>query len=899
MDIRCELKMHKNSSPQPPPKGEKDPFIWQKQFIVLPFCSNFWFLQGGVSPFGGDWGEEFFRTLFPIILIFFSFSSPAQSILDQRIDFAIKNIPVADALLELSEAANISIAFNSKYFHADQKVTINAEAEKINFILNEILNGTNIAFRADGNKIVLYKKPPKKYSVSGYVRDIKSGEGLVLASVWNARSGKGVTTNDYGFYSLEISEGEALLKFSYLGYQPFSKSILLKNNISVNADLSPSLLLNEVIVTDKNLPIPHRRFLLGKGIGVSAKEIQQSPSLAGEADLFRFLQLQPGVQSGADGFSGMHVRGGNADQNLVLLDGVPVYNPAHTLGLFSIFNTHTIKSARLLKGGFSAKYGGRLSSVIDVRTKEGNTKKMGFMGEVGTLATKLILEGPVIKEKAGFIVSVRRTHIDPIVGYFSKKKKRNNFTMGAANYSFYDINAKIHTRLSKKDRVFFSFYKGADDYSNKTNFEDLYGDTLLANSDAQKLKWGNTIAALRWNRLYNDKLFSNTTFTFSKYNYASQNGFLYSEASPADTFVDNYFTRFQSTIKDAGLKTDFEYYISGRHQLSFGAGALLRQFEPGSFGADDEQLNNIEGIREIETFDDFDDGVAAIYFPNKFNAQELDVYIEDKIKLSKAFTLLAGVHTSAFLTNEKNYISWQPRISMEYKAPKIFGAALSYSRMTQFLHILTTSGNGFPSDLWVPSTLFVEPEKSWQATAAITADFKKGISAKSEFYYKKMDKLISYREGAGLPGLVDNSPLFWEEEITVGGGESYGFEFQIQKTKGSTRGWLSYALSFSDRQFPDINNGNKYPFRYLHRHAFNINISHYFNKIISLNIGWQYGSGQRITLVKSDAPFAPLDNLLGNFVDPQGTTNGTMLPEYHRLDFGFNFSWDKKKIKHQ
>ncbi|HHM20800.1 MAG TPA: TonB-dependent receptor, partial [Bacteroidetes bacterium] len=751
---------------------------------------------------------------------------------------------------------------------------------------------TNIGFRANENGIVLYKKPPRKYTVSGYVRDEKSGEGLVLASVWDAHSGKGTTTNDYGFYSLELSEGEAEMKFSYLGYQLYSK------NISINVELSPSLRLNEVIVAAENLPFSQHRFLLGKGIGVSSEEIQQTPSLAGEADLFRFMQLQPGVQSGADGFSGIHVRGGNADQNLVLLDGVPVYNPSHTLGLFSIFNVHTIKSARLLKGGFSAKYGGRLSSVIDVRTKEGNTKKTGFVGAIGTLATKVILEGPLVKEKAGFVVSIRRTHIDPIVELISKRKKRNNFETGQTNYYFYDINAKAHARLSKKNRVFFSFYKGADNYFNKTNIEDFFADTLFTYSNAQKLNWGNTISALRWNRLYNDKLFSNTTFTFSKYNYASRNGILNAEISPGDTLNYNYFTSFQSLITDTGVKTDFEYYISDRHQLSFGAGALMRRFEPGSFGADDEQLNNIEGINRIETFEDFDDEAATIFFPKKFNAQELYFYCENKIKVSKALTLLAGLHTAAFLTNEKNYSSWQPRISVRYKAPKIFGAALSLSRMTQFLHVLTTSGNGFPNDLWVPSTLFVEPEQSWQATAAVSTDTGNGINAKAEIYYKKMNNLISYPEGAGLPGLVDNNPAFWEEEITVGEGRSYGFEFQLQKVKARTRGWLSYTLSYSRRRFPNINNGNEYPYRYLHRHALNINISHYFTETISLNTGWQYGSGQRITLVKSDAPFAPLDNLLGNVVDPQGTTNGTLLPKYHRLDISLNFFWNKKKIKH-
>ncbi len=832
-----------------------------------------------------------------VILTLISSLVTAQVIFEKFIDIKLTDVPVSDALLELSNVADVSIVFNSRYFEPGQKVTINAENESVHSILKEILKNTNVGFKTDANTIVLYKKPPRKYTVSGYVRDVKSWEGLVLASVWVKNSSKGTTSNDYGFYSLELPEGETELMFSYLGYQPILKKFLLKKNTTVNAELLPSLQLNEVIVTSDNLSHLHQG-LLGKGIGISLEEMQNAPSLGGEVDLFRYLQLQSGVQSGADGFSGIHIRGGNADQNLVLLDGVPVYNPAHTLGLFSIFNTHIIKSARLIKGGFSAKYGGRLSSVIDVRTKEGNTRQTGFTGEFGTLATKLILEGPLKKEKAGFIVSLRRTHLDPIVQYISKKQKEKNFETGLTNYFFYDINAKIHTKMSNDNRLFLSFYTGADKYSNSTGFDGFFEDTLFVYDNAQKLYWGNIISSLRWNKLYNDKLFSNTTLTYSKYNYVSRNGILYSEIIPGDTLVDNYFTSFQSSIKDAGIKTDFEYNCTEGHRLYFGVGALIRQFEPGSFGADDAQLNDVGGIGRIDSFEDFDEGVSAIYFPKKFNAQEINFYLEDKVKISESVTLLAGLHAASFLTNEKDYLSLQPRVSIQYGGAKIFRARISLSRMTQFLHVLTTSGNGFPNDLWVPSTLFVEPEHAWQTTAAVFTDLKNGINAGLEIYYKKMKNLISYREGVGLPGLVDNNPTFWEEEITVGEGSSQGFEFQIRKEKGRTRGLCGYSLSFANRQFPGINRGKDYPFRYLHRHSFKIYVSHSFSKNLSLSASWQYGSGQRVTLVKSDAPFAPLDNLLGNVADPLVPTNGTLLPEYHRLDISLDFFWSKRAAKH-
>ena len=826
-------------------------------------------------------------------LIPFSNFLSAQSLLDQKINFSINNITVSGALLELSEVADIPIAFNSNFFNKEKKIEINAKSETLNNVLKKILTGTGVIFKLNNGRLILYEKPKEEFTLSGFIRDATSGEGLVLATIYEVHSGRGVTTNDYGFFSLLLLEGEIELQVSYIGYQTKTERFNLNKNTRIKTDLQPSLTLVEVVVTDRNLPKTHRRFLPGKGIGINAKEMQETPAMAGESDVLRYMQLQPGVQSGADGFAGLHVRGGNTDQNLVLLDGVPVYNPSHTLGMFSIFNTQTIKSARLVKDGFSAKYGGRLSSVMDIRTKEGNTEAFGMGAEIGTLASKLVLEGPIKKGKSGFLISLRRTHLDEWIKNKSRKNKSKNLEDGETNYAFYDINAKMHIHLSRNDHLFFSLYSGRDDFKDKSGWEfEDYGGIYKYNYQ-QKLNWGNDIAALRWNHLFNDKLFFNTTLTFSEYNYTSQNSIYDFEDSFFDFINYNYYTRFDSKIRDASLKTDVEFYPNEQHHVSFGVGGTYRQFQPGLIEVEDEDFLNPDEIEFVE------DTIEGLFFPDTFFARELSVYIEDQIKLNKKTTLSIGVHGAGFLTNEKDYFSIQPRLGIYFFPNKTFSFSATLSNMTQFLHVVTSSGSGFPNDLWVPSTAFVEPQQAWQAAVSGTVVFGKGWSLKLEGYYKRLDNLLSYKEEATLPSLFETDPRFWESEVTVGEGWAYGGEGQLKCSDGIITGWLSLAYAYSVRQFDEINNGEKYNYRYQHPFSGNLFLAHQITKHISISAAYEYGSGQPITLVKSEFLFIPLDNLAPAPEDQIGKINGYKMPAYHRLDLSILFKWGKNKWKHR
>ncbi|MFK7978508.1 MAG: carboxypeptidase-like regulatory domain-containing protein [Saprospiraceae bacterium] len=829
--------------------------------------------------------------IFPLFLILLSVNLQAQSPLTKIINFDIENTPIADALIELSEVADINIAFHPRLFNKAQKISGVFEQKSVDYILKKCLAQTRITYKLESGNLILYEKPLEQYTISGYIQDAKTGERLVAATIWEAKSGKGGTTNDYGFFSLKIPEGKAVLQVSYIGYQGLIKNITLHKSQKIQLNLIPSITLTEIIVTANNLTETEAHLNLGKGETVNLQNLATSIAIGGEPDILHAIRRKAGVQSGADGIGGMSVRGGNTDQNLILMDGVPIYNPSHTLGLFSVFNTHIVKSATMLTDGFSAKYGGRLSSVLDVRVKEGNTKEWSGIGEIGTLATKVTLEGPIQKDKSSLLLAMRRTHLDPFITNISQKRKEENFEEGKINYFFFDINAKFHHRFSNKDQLFFSFYKGKDDYSDNNIYEyddfDLNGQYYFEER-VQKIDWGNEIAALRWNHLFGAQLFSNTTFTLSRYKYSSLN-IVDDIADDDEGFRALYdYVTFQSNIKDAGLKMDLEYYPAHNHQILFGGGVLFRTFESG--------LADLV-VDDVDNLDDFLDAPLDIdesYAPPVFNTQEINFYIEDKISISDKFSLMGGLHIATFFTEGKKYIIPQPRLHLKWQFSPQINTAFSAGKMAQGLHILSETGGGLPNDLWVPSTRKVRPEIAWQA--AWTANYvnKKGWSINLDVFYKKMNHLITFIDIPILPNLAEFDPIDWENEITNGQGKSYGISTSLSKKIGPTTGQINYAYTVSRRQFEDNNEGISYPFRYTHPHEIKMSVKHQITPKLAAFVGWQYGSGQPYSLVSTTSRYPPLSNTSDIANERIGPINGNRLPAYHRLDVGAYYEWGKR-----
>ncbi len=705
------------------------------------------------------------------------------------------------------------------------------------------------------------------FTISGYITDGDNGENLIGATIVQKGTTKGTVSNTFGFYSLTLPAGEVTIQVSFVGYQPQEKTLYLDQNVSLNFDLAAGKTLEEVVITYEE-EIENSPQM--STIDVPVEQIKDLPVLMGEADILKALQLLPGIQSGSEGSSGVYVRGGDPDQNLILLDGVPVYNVSHLFGFFSVFNPDAINQVKVVKGGFPARYGGRLSSVIDISMKEGNNQHFAGEGSIGLISSKLTVEGPIGKQKkTSYILSGRRTYIDLLTRPIIRAASDGEETAG---YYFYDLNGKINHRFSDKDRLFLSFYNGYDKGFGKLEYDYDSDDGKVEYNEEAGLGWGNTIAAIRWNHLFTPKLFANLTGTFSKYKFrifSEYKDIIHSDDGKETT---KELIEYYSGVQDFALKLDFDYLPVPKHNIKFGLSAIHHSFNPGIFGYD----SNREGNEDIVTGH------------NQTQALEWYTYAEDDFSLTNKIRGNLGVHYSGFLVESKYYHSLQPRVSIRYLVSDGLSLKASYATMAQYIHLLTNSGIGLPTDLWVPATDRVKPQTSWQVALGAAKTIK-GYEFSIETYYKEMDDLIAYREGASFFNLGTD----WQDKVTTGKGTSYGAEILIQKKTGKLSGWLGYTLSWTDRTFAALNNGEAYPYKYDRRHDISIVGFYEFSDRFSLASSWVYGTGNAMTLPKSSYPARQSDNHWYDEISHYGKRNDFRMAAYHRLDIGL--TWTKEK----
>ncbi len=711
--------------------------------------------------------------------------------------------------------------------------------------------------------------PAQKFTISGYIEDAASGEKLIAATILEKNSLKGTTTNNFGFYSFTIESGTLELEISYIGYEKKLVTIDLQKNTVKNISLQSSVTLKTIEIVEKRTKDIEDDSQMSK-IEVPIEQIKKIPALMGEVDVLKTLQLLPGVQSGVEGQSGLYVRGGSPDQNLILLDGVPIYNVSHLAGIFSVFNADALKTVTLTKGGFPARYGGRLSSVIEINMKDGNMNEFHGEGSIGLISSKLSLEGPIIKGKTSFIVSARRTYWDLLVKPFIAASARDEGVDLSNSLYFYDLNAKINHKINENHRIFASYYSGADIFKTKVTEEnDTYGGGI---------KWGNFVSALRWNYKMTPKLFSNTTLTYSNYDLDINSEL---EEIRNDN-TQKYAARYISGIRDIAAKIDFDYIPSPSHYIKFGASATHHRYKPGAIA--------IEITENNETLDTI--------LGNEDNfSQEYDLYIEDDMKFG-ALKANIGLHASGFKVDNEFYKSIQPRISLNYLLNNDLAIKSSFATMSQYLNLLTSEGFSLPTDLWVPSTSEIKPQSSWQAAIGVAKTINKTYEISLEGYYKKMKNVISYNPGENFFSDFGGDTN-WEDKITQGDGEAYGAELFIQKKKGKTTGWIGYTLSWNWRQFDNINSGIKYPYKYDRRHDISLVISHEFSDRITASASWIYGTGNSITLPthKYQRPNFNI-NSYSNFYNGLGEKNAYRVSDSHRLDISVEFhkktSWGER-----
>ncbi|MEY5046675.1 MAG: hypothetical protein RLZZ175_34 [Bacteroidota bacterium] len=694
-----------------------------------------------------------------------------------------------------------------------------------------------------------FAQTKSKYTISGYVNELDSKESLIGAIVYVPSIKKGTSTNTYGFYSITLPSDTLTLVFKNIGYVTKSISLKIEKDTVINIDLeSQNKVTQEVVITAKRIESDESQM---SKIDINVSDVKDIPAFLGEKDVMKVIQLMPGVQKGSEGNAGVYVRGGGPDQNLIILDDAPVYNANHLFGFFSLFNGNGIKSVELYKGGFPARFGGRLSSVIDINMKDGNKKEYHGDVGVGLISSKATFEGPISKKKpSSFIISGRRTYIDVLTRPFMKSDQNGG-------YFFYDLNAKTNVELNAKNKLYLSGYFGKDKF-----YSD--GDDTKYN-----LNWGNATGTLRWNHQYNSKLFSNTSLIFSDFKFEIG-------------LNQNLFSaKYYSGIRDWILKSDYDYALNTENYIKAGVQVIYHTFTPSA------TVQKIESTTKENI--------------NTTNAIETGIYIEDDIQYKNRLKINPGLRISYYQSGSLNKILPEPRLSLAYKIKEDLSSKFSFSLMNQYIHLLSNTSIGLPTDLWVPSTNKVKPQQSFQIATGLAKDLiKKDISLSIEAYYKKMNNIINYKEGASFVDIGNNgnNSISWEDNVTSGQAWSYGSEFLIRKKSGKFSGWIGYTLSWTKMQFDEINEGKTFFARYDRRNDISIvaiyklldNEKNQFKDGITLSSAWVYGTGNAITM-----PIASYNTSNGNQVTEFGPRNGFRMQAYHRLDLGIQFH--KRKLK--
>ena len=707
------------------------------------------------------------------------------------------------------------------------------------------------------------------HTLSGYITDAKSGEALIGIKVFIPEINKGAITNNYGFYSLTVSSGIYQVEFRSLLFPTEIKEISFEEDISLNVELGAEVQdLQEVVVNGKKGENV-KSTQMGR-IELDIESIKALPAFMGEVDVVKSIQLLPGVSSVAEGGQGFYVRGGGPDQNLVLLDEGVVYNAAHLFGFFSVFNSDAVKSVNLIKGGMPANYGGRMSSVLEVNMNEGNNKRFKVKGGIGAISSRLTVEGPLKKNKGSFIISGRRTYIDLLMKAFIP----DTSAFAGSSYFFYDLNAKFNYKISDKDRIFLSGYYGKDVFT----FSDTEGGF------SADMPWGNGIAALRWNHLFSNKLFMNVTATFSDYQFQF--------GSSQDQFRFNLL----SGVRDFGTKVDFSYYPNTRHSIKWGANHIYHTFTPTSVSAEADSVI-------------FDTGEAQKLFSHESALYFMDDFeVNDQLKINAGLRYSMYHHVGPFTryingdisTPDtsiqypsgdliKFYHGLEPRLSLRWLMPDNSSIKAGYSYNYQYVHLTALSAVSLPTDIWYPTTDIARPQIGWQGSLGYFKNFFDDMMETSvEVYYKKMNNMIEYMEGA-LPG--DNVNDNTDNLLVFGEGWSYGVELFVKKAMGQFTGWIGYTWAKSDRLFPDLNSGNMFPAKYDRRHDLSIVGTYKLNDRWTFSTSFVYATGNTLTLPSSW--YVQEQNLLFNY----GARNSTRMAPYHRLDLSAILYSKEFKIK--
>ena len=843
--------------------------------------------------------KQFARVTLVVMMMIFSLSGlQAQTNRadeTRKVKLNMQKVFVREILDEIQKQTGITFSYESSLLSGLQKTTFRADDEALTDCLTRLFANLPVVYKMTGNVVVL-KRKPKQVTVSGFVRDKRSAESLIGASVYEAHSRVGTASNNFGFFSLTLPPGNITIRSSYIGYTSHQHILNgLERDTVLIIELEPSASLQEVVITGQS---NDKQSVLSTQMGaleINQQTIRSTPVMFGEADIIKTLQLTPGVSAGTEGTAGMYVRGGNVDENLFLIDGNPVYQINHIGGIFSAFNPEAISGMDFFKSGFPSRYGGRLSSVVDVHTKEGNMKEYHGSASIGLISGNLNFEGPIIKDRTSFNIGLRRTWLDvlsaPAVAIANKITKKDG-TRLRARYAFHDLNLKVNHIFNDRSRMYLSLYNGNDVLKGgSTDFPDQDSDNNYNYDSDVSLRWGNIMATAGWTYVFNNRLFGKVSGVFTRYHSRLRNTEHDVVGNEGDEDYSDSFRENETNtgITDFGLRTSFDYLPASAHHIRFGGDYLVHRFHP-------EYNRSVAYEKNEETSVE----IGREFANDLLWGHEAGVYAEDDWTLSSAVRLNAGLRFSLFNVQGKTYTGLEPRVSLRWLLDDNLSFKASYSRMNQYVHLISNSFISLPTDAWMPVTRKLKPLISDQVSAGFYYNLNKEYNFSVEGYYKTLDNLLEYRDGHTFtPSFVN-----WEDKLTAGEGRSYGAEFMVRKETGRTTGWVGYGLSWSDRQFDELNQGARYPARFDNRHKLNIVVMHKISPKVELSAAWSYASGNHVTLslenYYENGTGSPTNNDnhymdASESIDYYEGRNNYQLPAYHRLDLGIKIYRPKKK----
>lgn len=717
----------------------------------------------------------------------------------------LQKLGIETVLDTLEKISSVKFYYSSSLIPVQRKINKQFDNASLSEILSFLFPEPDIQFSQSENKIIISKKQVKKYTISGYIKEAGTAENLIGVSISDINLRHSTQTNAYGFYSVELPEGVNTIKFSYVGYKALNKTLYINQNKQESFVLENDEELDELIIKASE----EERLNSIQSIEIPLKKIGDVPAMLGENDVIKYLSLMPGVSKGTESNQGMFIRGGTPDQNLVMVDDATIYSAYHLFGINSLFSGSELRQAELSKGGFSAKYGGRTSSVLNMSLKDGNKENWEADAGLGILASHIQVEGPLIKNKSSILLSARRTYIDLLAIPFSDEGEN-------VAYYYYDINSKINLDLNSKNRIYLSVYNGNDLFKSKSKSGDGNDESLI--------KWGNQAISFRWNSQLSNKLFLNTTAYRTEYASLISVGFT--------SLSNNNRIELKTGIIDLGLKTDFDYTLNNSNWIKAGVSIIQHQFNPSMLNVQYDVNGLFENLQQTKTY-----------------GLEIASYLEDRIKINKKTELNAGIRMNVFSMGNTMYLFPEPRFQLNYiYSPKVLLNA-SYTHMTQYVNLISTGMMGLPSEIWIPSTEKLKPQQSKQASFGYVVQLSKEINFAQEFYYKRSFNTTSYREGAGFLSLIteynsiNKGIAYFENLLTQGQAEAYGTELSLKYKKEKIETWFCYNLGKINQQFDGLNQGRWFDAFYDRRHDLNWVAIYKPNQKWTFSLSWIYGSG--------------------------------------------------------